>query len=382
MHYRLPVFRELASRPGVDLLVKYAEYPGSPNVDADGFAAKFTPLRRLSIAGQVLVWHGSQWQNASRRNADVLILSWSLRYVSLLPSLIRARISGVPVVLWGHGVSKSFSRWKFSSRAYLARLSTCVLVYNHTVARRLIEWGLDPTRVFVALNCLDQRPIQAARARWLADPKGLQQFRRVNQLEGNPTVLFVSRLYPENRVDMLLHAARSLSKDVPNLRVVIIGAGESADGLARQVRDLGLQNNVLMPGPIYEEEKLAPYFLSADVFCYPQSIGLSLLHAFGYGLPVVTSDDPRHQNPEIEALRPGENGLVYREGDTRSLTEALRTLITDRELAARLSREAHRTAVEQFTLKNMVDGFEAAINYCRLHHPSQVEAPHTPQRAY
>ena len=39
-------------------------------------------------------------------------------------------------------------------------------------------------------------------------------------------------------------------------------------------------------GSIYDEIELAPWFLTADAFVYPENIGLSILHAFGYGLPV------------------------------------------------------------------------------------------------
>src|SRR5262245_33527113 len=45
--YRLPVFRELAARPGIDLEVIYAEEPGLPNAEADGYRARFVPQRRF-----------------------------------------------------------------------------------------------------------------------------------------------------------------------------------------------------------------------------------------------------------------------------------------------------------------------------------------------
>src|SRR5262249_47057887 len=39
--YRIPVFRDLASRPGIDLRVIYAEEPGLPNAEAEGYSAEF-----------------------------------------------------------------------------------------------------------------------------------------------------------------------------------------------------------------------------------------------------------------------------------------------------------------------------------------------------
>ena len=111
----------------------------------------------------------------------------------------------------------------------------------------------------------------------------------------------------------------------------------------------------------YNEEALAPWFLCADAFCYPANIGLSILHAFGYGLPVVTSDRVEAQNPEIEALRHEENGLLYADGDARALAGALKMLFDDRGLRQRLSRAARATVCDRYNIARMVDGMEAAV---------------------
>lgn len=364
VRYRIPVFRELASRPGISLKLEYAEYPGLPNVKPDGFAGEFVPLRQYHIKGQEVVWHSAQWRNATRRRADVLILSWNSRYISLIPALLRARLNGVPTIVWGHGVSKSESRLSFRVRSTLARMATCVVFYNNLNAKKFIEQGFDPSRVFVALNSLDQSIIQNAREAWLSDPRKLQEFRDQKGLGNGPIVLFVSRLDVHNRVGLLVEAAAKLVKDRDDLRIVIVGAGEDEENLRKLIAERNLLNHVVMAGAVYNEMDLAPYFLSADVYCYPRNIGLSILHAFGYGLPVVTGDDMGSHNPEIEALRPGENGLLYKDGDIDSLAEALRTIINDPVLGERMSKEAHRTVMARFTMKNMVDGFDAAIRYC------------------
>ena len=120
----------------------------------------------------------------------------------------------------------------------------------------------------------------------------------------------------------------------------------------------------MMPGPIYDQMQLAPWFLNAEVFCYPQNIGLSLLHAFGYGLPVVTADRVEAQNPEIAALEHGKNGLTYAHGDADALAAALRQLLDQAPLRQEMSGRAEQTVREDFTIERMVDGMEAAVRYC------------------
>ncbi len=362
--YRVPVFRELANRPGIDFRLWYAAYPGLPNASPEGFLAEARSTRTIRLLGQELWWSSAQWQACARDHADVAILSWSTRYASLIPALLRARLGGVRAILWGHGHTKRPSRLRRWFLGAVTRLAHAVVFYNHTHAEHFIAHGGDRRRVFVALNALDQTPIQRARRAWLESPGRLDAWRREHDLADRPVVLFVSRLEPDNRVDLLIDAAKALVARRDDLRVIIVGKGPDEGRLRAHAEHAGLAKHVLLPGAIYDEEQLAAYFLSATCFCYPRNIGLSILHAFGYGVPVVTGDDLDSHNPEIEALRPGENGLLYKDGDADDLARALGALIDDPALARRLGEEALRTATHTFTLSNMVDGFEAAIRSC------------------
>jgi glycosyltransferase involved in cell wall biosynthesis len=120
---------------------------------------------------------------------------------------------------------------------------------------------------------------------------------------------------------------------------------------------------VEFPGAIYDDMLLAPWMLSASVFAYPVAIGLSVLHAFGYGLPVVTSDDIASHNPEIEGLRAGENGLLYRDGDIDDFASALNVCMTGGEAWDAMSHAARATVLEggEFSVDGMVNGIAAAV---------------------
>jgi glycosyltransferase involved in cell wall biosynthesis len=361
--YRLPVFQELARRPGLDFTLCYSKAPTLPNVDPEGFHARFVPSWRRTVAGRRIIWNSSCWRNAQRDATDVLVLNWNLNHLNLLPTLLRARANGIATVLWGHGYSKSEANWRRAGRHGAAKLATALLFYNLSTAEKFIEQGWPRERIYVALNALDQRPVQAARRAWLENPERLAAFRREQGIAEGPVLLYVSRIKPENRVDLLIRATASLRRPHPGLRTVIVGIGAPLEELKALAAAEGVADTVRFTGAVYDEMALAPWFLSADAFCYPANIGLSLLHAFGYGLPVITTARNDLQNPEIEALAPERNGLVYRHDDLDSLVATLDQLITDRELRARLSAEAHVTASQRFNLQTMVDGMEHAIRY-------------------
>lgn len=367
--YRVPVFRELARRPGIDLLVVYGQEAGIRNEAPEGFEGRVVPIRDYMVRRAPVRYHAAQVAYASRRRCDVLVLSWSTRYVTLLPGLVRAHWNNVGCVLWGHGFSKSETRLRAGSRAALSDFADSVLFYDYATAQRFIDDGrAAPERVFVALNTLDVEPVRAQAAAWRADPAAIGVFKGAKGLDPGPVVLFVSRLLPPNRTDMLVEAAAILRREFPAVRVVIIGEGPDRGNLGRLAERLGVAEHVVFVGAVYREEDLAPWFVAADLFCYPVNIGLSLIHAFGYGAPVVTSDRRQAQNPEIEAFRDGVNGAMYAHGNIGSLVETLGALLRDPARRARLAAGAAATVDGDYSIIKMVDGMESSIRYAAFRH--------------
>lgn len=364
--YRVPVYRELAARPQIDLRVWYGEQKAIRNATPEGFVAEPKPIRTWSVAGQEAMWHAAQIEAAGRADADAIVLGWSARYLSLRPALRRAHRAGKSVVLWGHGVSKrenAFRRW---NRNRITRYATALLFYDEVNAQSAISRGMPADRVFVAPNALDQTAISAARNHWLANAEQLASFQKSQGLTGRKVLLFVSRLTPENRLELLIEAVRLLKADHPEVLAALVGGGAEEERIRGLIREAGVEDHFKLVGPIYDQHELAPWFLSAEAFAYPSTIGLSLLHAFGYGLPVVTNDNLAGHGPEIVAFqpdadRPEANGLAYRKGDPADFAAKLCRLLGDRSLRDHLAEGAYRTVELKYNVRNMVDGMVAAI---------------------
>jgi len=357
--YRIPVFRELAAREGIGLRVVYGSQSELENVGSEGFEAERAAATRGLVGG--LGWSGAQVRLAGERGIDTLVLEWNARLLSLPIALVRARLRGIRTVVWGHGYSKREGRARAWIRRWIGRMADGAMFYDARTAERYVEvYGFARERVFVAANALDQGPIRAAREACLADAEGLARFREARGIAG-PLVLFVSRLLAENRVDLLIEGLPRLRERVPGAMVGIVGAGPDEDRLRALVAEFGVEDAVVFAGAVYGEEELARWFCSAGVFCYPENIGLSVLHAFGYGVPVVTSDRVESQNPEIVALEDGVNGALYRHGDVGAMVGALAEILGDGGRRASMSAAALETVAEGFALDRMVDGMERAV---------------------
>lgn len=360
--YRLPVFRELASRPGIDFNLFYSSDEPVKNVNPDGFRGTSIQSKALWKKPRLL-WRQAQLENIDPSRFDVVVAGWNTRYLSLVPSLLLARKRGIPTVLWGHGYSKNENFSRRFLRDSIGNLATGILFYGATARNRFVARNGRPERAFVAPNSLDQRELQAARDVWLAKPDELHRFREKHGLLAGPVLLFVSRLTSDNRTEMLLSAAPIIRKSYPGLKVVIIGSGDEEARLRALTKQLAIEDCTIYTGAIYDEVELAPWFMSSDLFVYPRNIGLSLLHAMGYGLPVITTDNEQSWAPEVDALQPWINGMTYQDGSVDALAHIVSVILSDRQRLDQMKANAFRTATQEYSLTKMVNGMEAAIRY-------------------
>lgn len=364
--YRAPVYRELARRDGIDLKVWYGDEAAITNVEPQGFTAKLKPMTIRHVLGQEVRWHAAQIEAAKQADADVLLLSWGPRYLSLPVAMRAAKRRGLPTVLWGHGYSKSETPVRKWLRDRIAKNATTLLFYDQATADDAVAAGWPQNQIYFAPNAIDQFPIETAAAEWRAAPARLTSFATENGLADAEPIIFVSRLYAENRVDLLLQAIAELQQRRPRLVLIIVGDGPARDDLAQQASELGIGDRVKMLGAIFDESELAPWMLLSRLFVYPSNIGLSLLHAFGYALPVVTSSDRTVQNPEIVALNDGVNGRLVPPDNANALADTIDSLLSDEPKLAAMSAAALQTVRETYSMPAMVDGMEAAIRGAAL----------------
>lgn len=388
--YRVPVFRALAARPGLDVTVVHGSFRGLAVATASGFrAVPVRPYGRWSPLG-IANWQPLPSAWVRRSGCDVLVLNWNIRHLSLLPTILRARVRGTPVVLWGHGYSKFDGPLKRKLRWNIARLGQAVVLYNSSTAEALVRAGLPADSVFAGLNALDQTPIAEQRARVEANPAEVaavrERFGLVPRERGGLTLLFVSRMMASNRVDVLIEAVAAMRRAGRPVSALLVGEGDDLPRLKAMVQRLGVAEHVHAIGGVYEEAKLAPIFAASDAFVYPSNVGLSILHAMGYGLPVVLGDRMELHNPEAEALRPSPgphagsvngfaNGAVFRHDDHADLVRVLTLLADHPAWRDTLSRGATATATKWFTLDRMVSGLESAIRFAVRHSSLGLDVP-------
>ena len=173
-----------------------------------------------------------------------------------------------------------------------------------------------------------------------------------------PTVLYLGRLAKYKRIDLVVEAVASLASEGLDVELLIGGDGDHRRPLETQVRRLGIESRVRMLGFVSETEKLA-LLRSAwvHVLTSPkEGWGISNLEAAACGTPSVASDSLGLRESVVD----GQTGLLVPHGDVPALAAALGRLLRDRELRARMGRQA-RGFAEAFSWEGSADAIEALL---------------------
>jgi glycosyltransferase involved in cell wall biosynthesis len=152
----------------------------------------------------------------------------------------------------------------------------------------------------------------------------------------------VARLVEQKDQRVLIEAMRS----IPDTRLVIVGDGPLRAELERAADGLPVE----LTGARDDVPELLAGF---DVFAFPsrfEGLCLAVIEAQAAGVPVVATP----VGGIVETVVDGETGLLVPVGDPHALAVAVRRLLEDHELAARLAAEARHRARATFSVERMV----------------------------
>ncbi len=178
--------------------------------------------------------------------------------------------------------------------------------------------GLDPARVSVVPPGVDER----------YGPGGTKS--------PVPLVVAVGRLVPVKRLELLIDAAARARKDVPDLRLLVIGEGYERPDLEAKIRAIDATSWIELPGHVSDEE-LADAYRRAWVVASTslrEGWNMTITEAGACGTPAVVSDIAGHR----DSLTDGVSGLLVDPGD--EFADALVEVLSSTELRERLGRGA------------------------------------------
>ncbi|MDD3876473.1 MAG: glycosyltransferase [Bacteroidales bacterium] len=140
-----------------------------------------------------------------------------------------------------------------------------------------------------------------------------------NDILKKEKLIYSNRLHnPLYRIDKIITAFHSFSKQNPDWRLVFAGTGSETENLKSLVKTLELQEKIVFTGWIDKEKNIDYYKKACYYVSIPESDGtsVSLLEAMVYGCIPVVSELPANK----EWVNNGENGFLVADVDSDFLS--------------------------------------------------------------
>lgn len=259
---------------------------------------------------------------------------------AMLPLAAKAGIRTVATI---HGLDWQRAKWgklgsayiKHGEKAAASRADEIIVLSRSAQAYFKDAYGRDTRFVPNGVEPKVPQPAQIIEEKW-----GLS--------EGS-YVLFLGRLVPEKRPELLIEAFKKLDTQK---QLVIAGGASDTSEYEKELQSMAEGDKRILFTGFVTGQTLAELYSNAYCYVLPSDVEgmpMSLLEAMAYGRCCVTSDIP-----ECADVLAG-HGITFSKGDARSLETALKVLLSATEPAAQLGIEARRHVEESYSWDSVVD---------------------------
>lgn len=266
--FAVPPYRRFVINAVSELVEKVQLVSGADRFDSSAFENLLCLPKLVGRGENIWYWLSPRFV----LEADLVFTTFNFRrphtwiYILLFPKR--------QWVLWGQG------RWSTQNvvfrvlRSAIFRRSKGFIVYTESGRQNLIELGYPADQISIANNTLMVANSEATL--------------------GTDYFLYVGRLQERKEIDL---AIRCLQETDHRLRVV--GDGALKSYLVTVALDSGVADRVEFYPETFEESALKDHFSGALAYISPGHVGLGAVHAFAYGVPVITISTRFHA-PEFE----------------------------------------------------------------------------------
>lgn len=254
-----------------------------------------------------------------------------------------ARRAGIRTVATIHGLDWQRAKWgrlastyiKMGEKAAATKADGFVVPSKSAQSYFQDVYGRTATFIPNGIEPKQPRPVKQIKEKW--------------GLDANSYLLYLGRLVPEKRPELLIKAFKELDTDK---RLVIAGGSSDTSEYEASLRDAARGDpHVLFTGFVNGEplEELYSncyaYVLPSDV----EGMPMSLLEAMAFGRCCVTSDIP--ECADVLA----DNGVTFEKGSPDSLRAALQGLLADAGHAGSLGAAAKAHVEKTYNWDSVVE---------------------------
>lgn len=167
------------------------------------------------------------------------------------------------------------------------------------------------------------------------------------------TIIFVGRLSYYKGISHLLEAVHQL----PNTQLIIVGDGQLKSEIIQQIKDLHLENRVVLTG-FLQGHPLACAYSVSDLFVLAsttesETFGIVQAEAMKFGLPIINTALP---TAVVSVSLNNVTGLTIEPANTLALQEAISIILNNEALRSQFAKNSFERS-KLFTPETMVSNY-------------------------
>lgn len=254
-----------------------------------------------------------------------------------------AHWAGIRTVATIHGLDWQRAKWGKLASTYIkmgekiAANKAGGLIVLSKAAKSYFkdEYGRDATVIPNGIDSKIPRPADYISSEW--------------SLSTGSYILFLGRLVPEKRPELLIEAFKGLDTDK---KLVIAGGGSDTSEYESQLRELAAGDERIVFTGFVSGRPLEELYSNCFTYVLPSDVEgmpMSLLEAMAYGCCCVTSDIS-----ECSDVLAG-NGVTFEKGNASALQSELRELLANNSLASQLGARARGHVEQTYTWDSVVE---------------------------
>ncbi len=374
VQYTAPLFRELANRPGVDLMVYFLSrhglevsydpmfgkafkwdiplldgYPHQfvPNVGKDSGVGGFFKLRNLALVDRLRL----------ARHDAVLIHGYE--HFAKWPAFAAAKSVGTRIVFHGEShLNEPRTALRTAVKSVLLRSlfrSFDAFGYIGTLNREYFEhYGVPADKLHLTPYTVDN-DFFATKVRE-AKPRRAEIRAMLGITDSAPIILWTAKLTEVKQPELMLRAFAKVRRGRP-CHMLFVGDGALRPRIEALVASENIPD-VKITGFV-NQSRIPEMYAVGDIFAMPslrEPWGLSVNEAMSAGLPVVVSD---RVGSSLDLVEQGRNGFIVPFDSVDPLATRLDQLVKDDALRQSFSKRSLEI-ISRWSVRETADGILAA----------------------
>jgi glycosyltransferase involved in cell wall biosynthesis len=179
----------------------------------------------------------------------------------------------------------------------------------------------------------------------------LEKIEDENLVQNDKQFIFVGRLVFYKNIEILIKAIKIVKKQEGKIKLVILGGGPQLKKIQWMIKNLHLEENIIVKGYVSSEEKIK-LISESNVMLFPslcEGFGLVILEAFSQNKPVIVSN----LKPMSEIILHGSTGYVLNPHDEKIWAEHILKLARNPQNSKKMGKNGNQFLKTKYSQDKM-----------------------------